>query len=633
MKQQPVKHQSCNMYDNPYFYNNVYGHALALLREHKGGHTDGAIHLDLGCGFGRIAEPLSVELGVRYVGVDANEDGLSSLRSRGFEVNKVWLGEEEATYEALLKVAGTRPVASISMLDTLEHLVDGDAVLRAISRLANERSALVVVSVPNVAHNDIGLKLAFGRWDYTESGLLDHTHVRLFGSDLLDRALSQAGLYVVASNDVRIVESDQHFPPGHAALARGTLLRSYLTGLRKGIDDTGEVNQFVRLCAASRPVPGETYIRQRVVASAPFLSVVIRTQGTRPHTLDEVLTALAGQSDPDFEALVIGHRLTPERQKAVERAIEDTPEWLRVKCRLMLVDAGNRTRPLNVGFAAALGQYVGILDDDDIPLGHWVATFRSLDEQMPGRMLRAVAVRQEVCNVTIDGKLGLRSTGALQKVYPSDFDFLAHLRVNHSPPVSVAFPSSIFQDLGVTFDEALTTTEDWDYIMRVAPIVGVASSPEITSIYRWWDREESSRTVHSRDEWARNHRKIFEKMDNSLILFPIGTSARLRYLLDRYDTSNGEDPAQDVRSNGETPAQDASLERLHLLQEVVGILHSNSWRMASPLRFCSRLLLGRPRSDYSRIWEYEANQLREIADFLRQSSSWRITAPLRRLRD
>jgi len=634
-----VKHQAVGTYDNPYFHNNVYGHALALLQRQQLSGLRGKIHLDVGCGYGRIAEPLTTQLGMTYVGVDADDGGLTSLRSRDFEAHDIWLGDEEPTFEALRRVVGDRPIGSITMLDTLEHLIDGDGVLRAISRLALAHSAVVIISVPNVTHSDIGLKLALGRWDYTQTGLLDHTHTKLYGSDVLDRALRHAGLFTVATNDVRVTESDQHFPGSHPAIARGTQLHAYLMELRSSANDDCDINQFVRMCVPSAPADGPAYYLSAEIDIRPFLTVVVRTQGKRLHTFNEVLISLAGQTDTDFEVLVLGHRLSVERQKVVERAIDDTPEWFRKKCQLFLVDGGNRTRPLNVGFAAAKGDYIAILDDDDVPFGHWVETFHGLAGQSPGRMLRAVAVRQDVTNVNIDGRPGLRAVGPPEKMYPSEFDYLAHLRVNHTPPVSVAFPRGVFHDLGVHFDESLTTTEDWDYIMRVAAIVGTANSSSVTSIYRWWPSDESSRTVHAQQEWDRNHSRILQKMDDAVIIYPLGTTARLRFLLDHFDRANENfdrikgdfDRLKETSDRfNETAARD-HLDHIARLREVVAILNSTSWRITKPLRVLARLT-GRPSENYSAVWNYDADHLARIANALRQSTSWRITAPIRRLR-
>jgi hypothetical protein len=165
-----------------------------------------------------------------------------------------------------------------------------------------------------------------------------------------------------------------------------------------------------------------------------------------------------------------------------------------------------------------------------MPFGHWVETFRELDCETPGRLLRASTVRQEGHNVAIGGATGLRATSRLER-YPPSFDYFEHIGDNQTPPVSVAFPRGVFHDLGIRFDESLTTMEDWDYIMRVAAVVGVASNAEITSIYRFWYQDESSRTMHPEEEWQRNRIRIREKMDDALILFPAGTTARIRQLL------------------------------------------------------------------------------------------------------
>jgi glycosyltransferase involved in cell wall biosynthesis len=253
------------------------------------------------------------------------------------------------------------------------------------------------------------------------------------------------------------------------------------------------------------------------------------------HTFNETLTCLAGQTDTDFEVLVLGHRLPYERQLAVERAIDDSPTWLRERIRLILVNKGNRTHPLNVGFENARGRYIGILDDDDIPFANWVETFRELDAREPGKILRAATVRQDVKTANVGRRAGLRAEGPLDLIYPSSFDLFEHLRTNQTPPVCLAFPRGVFHDLKIRFDEELSTTEDWDFLLRVAAIVGVASSPQITSVYRWWVSEECARLIHPVEEWQANHGRILHKIDGMMFLFPKGTTKRIRHLLDHYE--------------------------------------------------------------------------------------------------
>lgn len=597
-------------YDNAYYDDNVYGHALALLKQFPSGPAENCYHLDVGCGFGRIAEPLTRALAVKYLGVDAEPSGLESLRSRGFEAQQVHLADEEATYQALTTAIGGRRLRSISFLDTLEHLTDGDAVLRAIGRVAHAHRAYVVVSTPNVAHSDIGRKLALGQWAYTADGLLDHTHVRLYTDAMFVRALQQGGLHVVESNDVLVQTSDQHFPATHPALSEGTVLAAFLAELRQRGDGFGNVNQFVRLCTSGPRVARTTYLSERNDPRRPFLSVLIRTQGTRLHTLVEALTCLAGQTDDDFEVVVIGHRLDTEHKLRVERVLEDNPEWLRAKTRLVRLDNGNRTRPLNVGFEACEGQYIAILDDDDAPFGHWVQTFRELHERSPGRILRAVAVRQDVRNVEIAGLAGLRAEGGIDVLYPAEFDLFDHMVCNQSPPVSLAFPRGLFHDLNHRFDETLTTTEDWDYLLRGAFVLGVATSPTITSIYRWWTGGASSRTVHSQQEWDANYATILRKTDLEPILLPPGSAAKVRAL---------------VQLKHGAPVVTAHTELLH--KQLVAHLLSSSWKLTAPLRLLARLFgAKRIRFNYD---ERDAEVLRQQIRRIRRTVSWKLTRPLR----
>ena len=77
--------------------------------------------------------------------------------------------------------------------DVLEHLADPGAVLSALVR-ALAPGGDVIVSVPNVAHLWMRLSLLAGRFEYTERGILDRTHLRFFTRRTLDALLAAADL-------------------------------------------------------------------------------------------------------------------------------------------------------------------------------------------------------------------------------------------------------------------------------------------------------------------------------------------------------------------------------------------------------------------------------------------------------
>jgi 2-polyprenyl-3-methyl-5-hydroxy-6-metoxy-1,4-benzoquinol methylase len=79
--------------------------------------------------------------------------------------------------------------------DVLEHLTDPLSALASLnSRLST--GGRIVVSVPNVAHLWVRLSLLVGRFEYTDRGILDRTHVRFFTRRTLIAMLAQAGLSI-----------------------------------------------------------------------------------------------------------------------------------------------------------------------------------------------------------------------------------------------------------------------------------------------------------------------------------------------------------------------------------------------------------------------------------------------------
>lgn len=80
--------------------------------------------------------------------------------------------------------------------DVLEHLRDPLKVFSALNRHLGE-DGVVCVSVGNVAHLWVRLQLLLGRFEYTERGLLDRTHLRFFTLKSFRRFMRDAGMSVI----------------------------------------------------------------------------------------------------------------------------------------------------------------------------------------------------------------------------------------------------------------------------------------------------------------------------------------------------------------------------------------------------------------------------------------------------
>src|SRR4029077_6350623 len=111
-----------SIYRHDYNALSIYGNVVALLREHG---PQGGVHLDIGCGYGAIAEPVRDELGLSYIGFDLADDGLESLRDRGFEAHRIDLSDLDGFATIVRKAIANRPIASLTFIDTLEHITNG----------------------------------------------------------------------------------------------------------------------------------------------------------------------------------------------------------------------------------------------------------------------------------------------------------------------------------------------------------------------------------------------------------------------------------------------------------------------------------------------------------------------------
>jgi glycosyltransferase involved in cell wall biosynthesis len=146
--------------------------------------------LDVGCGAGFFATK-AAQQGNRVVGVDRLPPAEAQPVFEKFVCADVDGGLEAVKHEL-----DGRRFDRVLLQDILEHVRQPDRLLHDCRELLKPDGRLVV-SVPNVANLTVRWSLLWGRFEYTERGLLDKTHMRFFTRRTARRALEDAGYEVL----------------------------------------------------------------------------------------------------------------------------------------------------------------------------------------------------------------------------------------------------------------------------------------------------------------------------------------------------------------------------------------------------------------------------------------------------
>jgi hypothetical protein len=254
-------------------------------------------------------------------------------------------------------------------------------------------------------------------------------------------------------------------------------------------------------------------------------SVIVRTQGRRPGSLADALRSLAEQTLVPHEVLVMAH-LVENNDEPVElasvRATVSSVDGL--PAVVHLVQGGGRSRPLNRGLDLATGDYVCFLDDDDLAYPNWLASF---DQVIQAHPLTTPRARTEVQSWATDGSgEPRRPAGSVHEPFAPVFDLLAHVSHNETPICAVALARPVLDTFGLRFDEALPVYEDWDLLMRVAPLTGVHSIDEPTSLYRQLDAGNANE-AELPPVWVATHGVVIDRLSARPLLLPAGDARRV----------------------------------------------------------------------------------------------------------
>lgn len=162
--------------------------------------ADASFALEVGCGAGAFAANLKA----------VREEAGSPLEVWGVEMDSAAAEQAVRLLDKVLlgdvaSVLPDLPVGHFDVIilnDVIEHVLEPGSLLESLRPLLKPGGHLVA-SIPNVRYFFNVVNLAVhGRWDYTDEGILDRTHLRFFTRSSMIGLLTGCGFDVVKTEGI-----------------------------------------------------------------------------------------------------------------------------------------------------------------------------------------------------------------------------------------------------------------------------------------------------------------------------------------------------------------------------------------------------------------------------------------------
>ena len=207
------------------------------------------------------------------------------------------------------------------------------------------------------------------------------------------------------------------------------------------------------------------------IREGPRVSVVVRTRD-RPRLLAEALESLAAGAYRRAEVVLVNDGGDGGAPPAV-------PDGFPLPVvRVDLAESRGRAGAAEAGIAAATGDYVAFLDDDDLAAPEHLATLAGL---VSAAGVRVAYTDAAVALYELEGEGWVCRERRLP--YSRDFDRDLLLVDNYIPFNTLLIERALFTAAG-PFDPALPFFEDWDFLIRLAGITPFHHLAQVTCEYR-----------------------------------------------------------------------------------------------------------------------------------------------------
>ena len=153
--------------------------------------------LEIGCSTGYFSQAL-IRKNCEIIAVDNDPDAVRACEQRGIAAHHCDVGSAE--FDNILSTHA--PVDYVLAMDVLEHLAAPQLLVSALARGMQQKAKLIVTG-PNVAYWHVRWRLLQGRWEYTEAGIMDKTHLRWFTRATWRKLLAENGFRIVTEADAK----------------------------------------------------------------------------------------------------------------------------------------------------------------------------------------------------------------------------------------------------------------------------------------------------------------------------------------------------------------------------------------------------------------------------------------------
>ncbi|MEO6094507.1 MAG: methyltransferase domain-containing protein [Fibrobacteria bacterium] len=314
--------------------------------------------LEVGCAKGRLGAAIKARNQcARYVGIELFEEAGQEAEKR---LDKVFVADVERF--DWNRLAG-ETFDCVIFADVLEHLADPAPVLRQVVKLLAPGGS-VVCCIPNVAHWSVLTGLIRGEWTYTETGVMDRTHLRFFTYPSFQALLKECGLESVVEDRwyTEIEPPESLFPFLHslqvdprAFANRATTIQFIIRAQPVGAKLSAPSADWK---AAGVPVPADQDSVAIVIAACNL------TKLTRA-----CLDSIAGSGGSGFQVIVVDDATCDGTEQLIAEARKSQP-WLHT---LRLEKSVGLAMARNRGAEATEAGTLVFLDGNSLVTPGWLA--------------------------------------------------------------------------------------------------------------------------------------------------------------------------------------------------------------------------------------------------------------------